>query len=189
MWSYKVTFMGSGFRMWKYLGRHYSAYYNENGEGNGNPLQCSCLENPRDGGAWWTAVYGVAQSRSRLKRLNSNSSTMRMPKAPHLKRREAALRGRSELIYNMKVTGEDKALYSVKEPWWGLHCPKSACQLPRLLWLVHRDIDFFSVRYHTGPSHWGYYLFKFLAMPCSLWGLSSLTRDWTWALSSKSAES
>ena len=41
------------------------------GEGNGNPLQCSCLENPRDGGAWWAAVYGVAQSRTRLKRLRS----------------------------------------------------------------------------------------------------------------------
>ena len=39
------------------------------GEGNGNPLQCSCLENPRDGGARWAAVYGVAQSRTRLKRL------------------------------------------------------------------------------------------------------------------------
>ena len=38
-----------------------------NGEGNGNPLQCSCLENPRDGGAWWAAVYGVAQSQTRLK--------------------------------------------------------------------------------------------------------------------------
>ena len=37
------------------------------GEGNGNPLQCSCLENPRDGGAWWAAVYGVAQSWTRLK--------------------------------------------------------------------------------------------------------------------------
>ena len=36
-------------------------------EGNGNPLQCSCLENPRDGGAWWAAVYGVAQSQTRLK--------------------------------------------------------------------------------------------------------------------------
>ena len=42
------------------------------GEGNGNPLQCSCLENPRDGGAWWAAVYGVAQSRTRLKWLNSS---------------------------------------------------------------------------------------------------------------------
>ena len=43
------------------------------GERNGNPLQCSCLENPRDGGAWWAAVYGVAQSRTRLKRLSSSS--------------------------------------------------------------------------------------------------------------------
>ena len=46
------------------------------GEGNGDPLQCSCLENPRDGRAWWAAVYGVAQSRTRLKRLSSSSSIM-----------------------------------------------------------------------------------------------------------------
>ena len=45
------------------------------GEGNGNPLQCSCLENPRDGGAWWAAVYGVVQSWTRLKRLSSSSSS------------------------------------------------------------------------------------------------------------------
>ena len=44
------------------------------GEGNGNPLQRSCLESPRDRGAWWAAVYGVAQSRTRLKRLSSSSS-------------------------------------------------------------------------------------------------------------------
>ena len=44
------------------------------GEGNGNPLQYSCLENPRDGGAWWAAIYGVAQSRTRLKQLSSSSS-------------------------------------------------------------------------------------------------------------------
>ena len=44
------------------------------GEGNGNPLQCSCLENPRDWGAWWAAVCGVTQSRTRLKRLSSSSS-------------------------------------------------------------------------------------------------------------------
>ena len=47
------------------------------GEGNGNPLQCSCLENPRDGGAWWAAVYGVTQSQTGLKRLSSSSSKMR----------------------------------------------------------------------------------------------------------------
>ena len=45
------------------------------GEGNGNPLQCSCLENPRDGRACWAAVYGVAQSRTRLKWLSSSSSS------------------------------------------------------------------------------------------------------------------
>ena len=50
------------------------------GEGNGNPFQCSCLKNPRDGGAWWAAVYGVTQSQTRLKRLSSSSSTLiRLP--------------------------------------------------------------------------------------------------------------
>ena len=54
------------------------------GEGNGAPLQCSCLENPRDGGAWWATVDGVAQSRTRLKRLSSSSISsqeLRMPVA------------------------------------------------------------------------------------------------------------
>ena len=46
-------------------------------EGNGNPLQCSCLENPRDGGAWWAAVCGVTQSRTRLKWLSSSSMVVR----------------------------------------------------------------------------------------------------------------
>ena len=45
------------------------------GEGNGNPLQCSCLENPRDWGTWWAAIPGVAQSWTRLKRLSSSSSS------------------------------------------------------------------------------------------------------------------
>ena len=48
------------------------------GEGNGNPLQCSCLENPRDGGAWWADVYGVTQSRTRLKQLSSSNSSVLM---------------------------------------------------------------------------------------------------------------
>ena len=46
------------------------------GEGNGNPLQCSCLENPRDGRAWRAAVYGVSQSQTRLQRLSSSSSSI-----------------------------------------------------------------------------------------------------------------
>ena len=52
---------------------HFSLSYI--GEGNGNPLQCSCLENPREGGAWWAAVYRVAPSRTQLKRLSSSSSS------------------------------------------------------------------------------------------------------------------
>ena len=46
------------------------------GQGNGNPLQCSCPENPRDGGAWWAAVYGVAQSQTQLERLSSSILTI-----------------------------------------------------------------------------------------------------------------
>ena len=55
------------------------------GEGNGNPLQYSCLENPRDGGAWWAAIYGVAQSWTRLMRLSSSSSSNPLPHtfSPH----------------------------------------------------------------------------------------------------------
>ena len=55
---------------------HFSLSYI--GEGNGNPLQCSCLENARDGGAWWAAVYGVAQSWTRLKRLSSISTKLKL---------------------------------------------------------------------------------------------------------------
>ena len=57
------------------------------GERNGNSLQFSCLENPRDGGAWWAAVYGVAQSRTRLKRLSGSSSSSSSDKEPTCQRR------------------------------------------------------------------------------------------------------
>ena len=50
---------------------------NEVGEGNGSPLQYSCLENPMDGGAWWAAVHGVAQSLTRLKRLSSSNNEVK----------------------------------------------------------------------------------------------------------------
>ena len=48
------------------------------GEGNGNPPQCSCLENPRDGGAWWAAISGVAQSRTQLKQLSSSKGYLKL---------------------------------------------------------------------------------------------------------------
>ena len=61
------------------------------GEGNGNPLQCSCLENPRDGGAWWAAVSRVSQSRTRLKRLSSSRQYQAACKPTDLS--EASLQG------------------------------------------------------------------------------------------------
>ena len=55
------------------VGQDWATSLSCTGEGNGNPLQCSCLENPRDEGAWWAAIYGVAQSQTRLKWLSSSS--------------------------------------------------------------------------------------------------------------------
>ena len=55
------------------VGHDWATSLSRIGEGNGNPLQCSSLENPRDGAAWWAAVSGVAQSRTRLKQLSSSS--------------------------------------------------------------------------------------------------------------------
>ena len=55
------------------------------GEGNGSPLQCSCLENPRDGGAWGAAVYGVAQSRTRLSDLAAAAAELDLVEQKKLK--------------------------------------------------------------------------------------------------------
>ena len=66
--------LGVGLTEWLHF--HFSLSYI--GEGNGNPLQCSCLENPRDRGAWWAAVYGVTQSWTRLKRLSSSRSNLKL---------------------------------------------------------------------------------------------------------------
>ena len=64
------------------------------GEGNGNPLQCSCLENPRDGEPWW-AAYGVTQSRTRLKRRSSSSSSSSFPFLG------SSLRGRAKSYFSL----------------------------------------------------------------------------------------
>ena len=61
---------------------HYHFSLSCTGEVNGNPLQCSCLENPRDGGAWWAAIYGVAQSQTRPKQPSSSSSSLKLVSGP-----------------------------------------------------------------------------------------------------------
>ena len=71
----KLTWRPSGTLLLFFEFVHFHCSLSCIGEGNGNPLQCSCLEDPRDGGASWAAVYGVAQSQTRLKRLSSSSSS------------------------------------------------------------------------------------------------------------------
>ena len=66
------------------VGQDWETSLSRIGEGNGNPLQCSCLKNPRDGGAWWAAIYGVAQSRTRLKWLSSSSNSFKFTSALYL---------------------------------------------------------------------------------------------------------
>ena len=67
----RLQFMGS-----LGVGHDWATSHSCIGQGNGNPLQYSCLENPRDSGAWWAAIYGVAQSRTQLKQLSSSSNSM-----------------------------------------------------------------------------------------------------------------
>ena len=80
---------------------HFSLSYV--GEGSGNPLQCSCLENPRDRGAWWAAIYGVAQSQTRLKWLSSSSS----------------MTTRTQIVFRVCPT-----MY-IKWRGWGLRCQQA----------------------------------------------------------------
>ena len=75
-------------------------------EGNGNPLQCSCLENPRDREAWWAAVYGVAQSRTRLKQLSSSSSSK-----SEVSQKEKSKYCILTQIYEMKKDGNNNPVY------------------------------------------------------------------------------
>ena len=76
--AWKITWMEEPGRLQSMgsirVGHNWATSLSHIGEGNGNPLQCSCLENPRDGGAWSAAIYGVAQSQTRLKQLSSSSS-------------------------------------------------------------------------------------------------------------------
>ena len=79
------------------------------GKGKGNPLQCSCLENPMDRGAWWAAIYGVTQSRTRLERLRSSSSSS----SSRLLREKAMAAHSSTLAWKIPWTEEPGRLQSM----------------------------------------------------------------------------
>ena len=66
------------------LNCNFLQFYRKTGDGNGNPLQCSCLENPRDRGAWWAAICGVTQSQTRLKRLSSSRASLVAQRLKHV---------------------------------------------------------------------------------------------------------
>ena len=80
------------------------------GEGNGNPLQCSCLENPRDEEAWWAAVYGIAQSGTRLKRLSSSNHDKRKKKNRNNILWKRTFRDQDELLATLKCVCQENNL-------------------------------------------------------------------------------
>ena len=85
------------------------------GEGNGNPLQCSCLENPRDGGAWWAAVYGVAQSWTWLTRLSSSSNRWENWQWSYLPNNKRQVNDRAKISTQVCQTLKASFLYQSKE--------------------------------------------------------------------------
>ena len=98
------------------------------GEGNGNPLQCSCLENPRDGRAWWAAFYGIAQNRTRLKRLSSKTLFNLPPATCVAFGKLFDLSWLRFLIYGVKITNAKKILHAQD-----IGSVLSKCQL----WVMH----------------------------------------------------
>ena len=123
----------------------------EDGEGNGNPLQRSCLENPRDGGAWWAAVYGVAQSRT-LKRLSSSSSNVLRKTAERLN----------------------------PEVWVVFSC-RARFILLRWHVLTSLSYQGFKIPYNGGGGHWQTFSRKsrrdFKVMSCDEWRMDSCLWD------------
>ena len=99
------------------------------GEGNGNPLQCPCLENPRDGGAWWAAIYGVAQSQTWLKQLSSSSKQISW----------------QQNIFN-KLAKLDLFTQLELHPYW---LKKVIEDYPCLMWDKYKQSDSLSAWFHT----------------------------------------
>ena len=118
------------------------------GEGNGNPLQCSCLENPRDCGAWWAAVYGVAQSWTRLKRLSSSSMSFEsvMPSSHLILGRPLLLL--PSVFLSIRVFSSELALWI----WWPKYWSFSISPSNEYSGLISFRIDWFDLlAVHESP--------------------------------------
>ena len=119
------------------------------GEVSGNPLQCSCLENPRDGGAWWAAIYGVAQSRTRLKWLSRSSSMLLWRRQwqptpvflPGKSHRQRGLAGYGPWGRKELDTTEQQHAF-VRCPFFLTFFPNSS--IPNLLWIFIEWINAYS---------------------------------------------
>ena len=143
------------------------------GEGNGTPLQCSCLENPRDGGAWWAAVYGVAQSRTRLKRLSSSSSSVIFTETTSMK-------GRINQCNNLDCF--KKLAHSHLTPWqpssWSIPSRKhlvmfikqlSGCRMTfRSLKMNQPPVRIMEVVHSRNTTH---FLLSYCFIACEIYGI------------------
>ena len=109
---------------------HFDFSLSWTGEGNGNPLQCSCLENPRDGGAWWAAVSGISQSRTRLKRLSSSSSScpVKKPKVGYW-----IMRDHMKTKWPGEELSQSVLVSKLLGMWWGHH------ELSDFTWITLAD--------------------------------------------------
>ena len=143
--------------LWR-VGQDWVTSLSRIGEGNGNPLQCSCLENPRDRGAWWTAVYGVAQSRTRLKQLSSSSSRVQWPE-------KAMATHSSVLAWRIPGTAEtgglpSMGLHRVGHDWSDLAAAAAAAAISVtfvICWIM-------SLKIYWIPNFWYHRMWLYLEM-------------------------
>ena len=132
------------------------------GEGNGNPLQCSCLENPRDGGAWWAAVYGVTQSRTRLKWLSgryADDTTLMTESEEELKCLLMKVKEESEKVGLKLNIQKTKIMASGSNISWQIYGKT-----------VETVIDFISLGSKiTAEGDWGYEIKRHLLLGRKVW--------------------
>ena len=155
------------------------------GEGKGNPLQCSCLENPRDGGAWWAAIYGVAQSRTRLTRLGCSSSSW----SPC----SASLKVRSFSLLINKVISQRTPDSLVSPHDWVPVRYKTLARSSKFCYMEHRTVHITGKRkgktliclqFNLTGRKWMFFLMVIFSPKDGMWGrirTSALEMPWNFS--------